>query len=153
MSQKSQVMSHCLWVKDDLIDGIAGDRVRVVTEPTLEQSHGLSDAGWRPVTKVFGPADVNKQLGQVARDALDRGDDVKLAVERHFKVKAEPVGDDGRINPKDVKKVIDRLNDTWIMASNQMNGAGTDEAAREWAARMREAEYAQTILRRLIGGE
>ena len=57
---------------------------------------------------------------------------------------------DDWINPNDVQKAIDVLGDQWVMASNQMNSATSDEAARQWGTRMRGAERAQAVLKELL---
>jgi hypothetical protein len=61
--------------------------------------------------------------------------------------------DGGWVGPEAMKKVLDGLNERWVMAANNMGTAETDAAAGEWATRMREVEYAQQTLRRLMGEE
>ena len=49
-----------------------------------------------------------------------------------------------------VEEALSRLGNEWVMASNSMGGADTDEAAREWATRMRACEKAQAELKKLL---
>jgi hypothetical protein len=62
------------------------------------------------------------------------------------------VEDDGWLGPEDVKKVISKLGDEHLYASQQMTSADNGEAAREWATRMRACEKAILELKRLVGG-
>jgi len=92
MSQTPQLV-HSLWFKEPLLKGVPGDCVRVVTEPTFDDSNALVDGGWKPVARVFGPAHIQGQLERVARDEVARGGDLRRAVEFYFvtTAKVEPM--------------------------------------------------------------